>query len=299
MLTPEERRQRELVDGLRTDIRALAHSLDVYAQALKATETSRDASYQQAEDARVRAVVLEQIQAERNATEAKGKKKEWSSFEKGYLAVQVLLLLATAGAFGAAYWYARIADIQKNTMISQTPKIAKSADAAESAAKTASLTTRLDERAWLTIKYLPIPMSVGSRVSVPLTFENTGKTAAKNLVGVIAVSIIDADAVPDFTYVRGYYSWNSGYLSQGTQDTMSWNALDRKTRKDIILTGPENDAVRSGTRVITINGKIDYDDIFGIHHWVTFCQQSAAPVNGMRIKGTKECSAYDQIDSNQ
>jgi hypothetical protein len=149
MLTPEERRQRELVDGLRTDIRALAHSLDVYAQALKTANASRDATYQQAQEARTRVVVLEQIQTERNATDAKSKKKEWSGFEKGYLAVQILLLLATAGAFGAAYWYARIADIQKNTMISQTPIINKTAEAANAAITQSRNQFRQDQRPYL------------------------------------------------------------------------------------------------------------------------------------------------------
>jgi hypothetical protein len=119
MLTPEERHLKELIEGLRTDIRGLAHALDVHMQALKGSESSREASRQQTEEARIRAIVLEQVQAEREAAEAKSKKKKWSSFEKWYFAVQSLLFTATASAFGAAWWYASIADIQKNTMITQ------------------------------------------------------------------------------------------------------------------------------------------------------------------------------------
>lgn len=110
----------------------------------------------------------------------------------------------------------------------------RQAIAAEKSAEAAALTMRLDDRAWLVVRYAAIPMAVGSRISVPLIFENTGKTAAKNLISVISVSITRTDAKPDFTYTRGYYSWNSGYLPQSTPATIYWNALDTKSRKDII-----------------------------------------------------------------
>ena len=207
--------------------------------------------------------------------------------------------LLEIAAVGVAVWLAFLNRGVLNEIQEQTPKIIESADAAKRAADTAALTVRLDERAWLIVRYPAIPMNVGSRISVPLTFENTGKTTAKNLVGVIAVSITDAGAKPDFTYVRGYYSWNSGYLPQNTPDTQYWNALDRKTRKDIILTGPINDSVRSGKSVVTINGRIEYDDIFKVHHWIAFCEQTGAPTNGMQISGNADCAAYNQIDTNQ
>jgi hypothetical protein len=198
------------------------------------------------------------------------------------------LVLATFCTIGVGIWQARIYGGQLGAMRGQLdqmnkqfPEIKKSADAATSTAQTSALTMQLDERARLDIKYPAIQMNVGSRISVPLIIENTGKTEAKELRGTIAVYITEAGAIPDFTYVRGYYSWNSGYLPQGTPAVTYWNVLDRKTRNDVILTGPMNDAIRSGKEVVTIQGRIEYDDIFHVHHWVTFCQQGAGYTNGM------------------
>jgi hypothetical protein len=187
--------------------------------------------------------------------------------------------------------------IREATTQSKSSEIA--ANAAKRAADTASLTMRLDERARLRIGYPAIPMNVGSRISVPVTMENTGKTEARNLHGVIAVSVTMPDAVPDFTYIRGYYSWDAGYLPQGIVDTHTWNALNRTTREDIILTTEINNALRSATEAITINGRIEYEDVFRVRHWLKFCQQGAALQNGMPIRGSKECAAYNQSDDNQ
>lgn len=181
----------------------------------------------------------------------------------------------------------------------QTPKIAKSADATQSASQTATLTMRLGERAWLAVRYPMINLNVGSRISVPLVFENTGKTPAKNLKGVIRVTVIKASAKPDFSYTKGYYSWNSGYLSQTTTAPTNWNALDAKTRQDLILTQAILDAIQSGEQVVSVNGKIEYDDIFKIHHWLNFCQQAAGRPTGMTVSADSECTDYNQIDSNE
>ena len=188
---------------------------------------------------------------------------------------------------------------QLDQMNKQLPEIQKSANAASRSADTSAQTMRLDERARIDLKYPAIPMNVGSRITVPLVIENTGKTEAKKLEGTIAVTITKVNAVPDFTYKRGYYSWNSGYLPQGVAATTYWNALDRKTRDDLILTASMNESIRSGEEVITINGRIEYDDIFHVHHWVTFCQQGGGSPNGMQVSGTKECAAYEQTDENQ
>ncbi|MGA2713684.1 MAG: hypothetical protein ABSG41_11320 [Bryobacteraceae bacterium] len=191
MLTPEERHLKELIDGLRADIRALTHALDKHTQAFEGTESSRHASYQQTEEARIRAVVLEQIQAEREAAKTKSEKKEWSSFEKWYFAVQFLLFIATTSAFGAAWWYASIADIQKNTLISQTAEISTSARAADSAARTAAseLTQTkdafvIDQRPYVIEDGRPIFVGAIATLapSINVAIKDVGKTPARDTV---------------------------------------------------------------------------------------------------------------------
>jgi len=215
------------------------------------------------------------------------------------LAATLVMAVSTVAYthYSAKQW-----DTMNNTLLEikkQTPKLIESTEAAKRASETAALTMRLDERAWIVVEYAPIAMDVGSRVAVPLIFKNAGKTEARNLTGVISVSVTPANATPDFTYVRGYYSWNTGYLAQNTKAPTTWNALDRGTRQDFLLTDSANSALRSGKEVMTIHGRIDYDDIFRIHHWIKFCDQGGAPENGMQLRGNKACSDYNRTDDNR
>jgi len=314
MLTPEERRQRELVDGLRTDIRALAHSLDVYAQALKATETSRDASYQQAEEARIRAVVLEQIQTERNATEAKSKKKEWSSFEKGYLTVQILLLVATAGAFGAAYWYARIADVQKNTMISQgqtmdntlaetqkqTPIINRSADAADRAITQNTQAFKIDERARikLTIGEHGWSRDEGHPLVANYSYSNIGKTEAE-IIGMDrhVLLIPHTPGRPLNTDSMRFPA--TAPIGPGRQVIIIPPA---GTTPEYRITAfnhnfPEtmSPTIDRGEQLFASYGCIEYRDIFGDIHYTDFCNVRQPPPN-QNLYGTctYQCKREDK-----
>jgi hypothetical protein len=241
-------------------------------------------------------ILAEHKQAEANNT---------TNQEKHYR-VQKSLKRAAWCAFFAAAVYGGVAYWQKLTMDKtlreaqkQTPEISKSANAAKDAANTAATTMQLDERAWLAVRYPMIQLNVGSRISVPLVFENTGKTPAKNLAGVISVTVTDANATPDFSYARGYYSWDSGYLSQSTTAPTRWNALDARTRQDLILSKPILDAIQSGDKVVTVHGRIEYDDIFRIHHWLKFCQQAAGQPTGMTVSTNTKCTQYNQIDDNQ
>lgn len=185
--------------------------------------------------------------------------------------VQAALCIFTAMAFFAAAYYAYVARKQMH----------------------------LDERAWIVIEYPSIPLSVGSRISVPLTMKNTGKTPARKLNGVLSVSVLDVDDTPKFDYVRGYYAWSTGYLPQNVTDTRPWIALDKKTHADLVLSDDMYNALQSGHQLVTVHGRIDYYDIFDVPHRIIFCQQGGGPQNGMKPGGSKECSAYNNIDNNQ
>lgn len=91
----------------------------------------------------------------------------WRSRLKGFMKFGLEF-----GAIGVALWLAFLnrgvlTEIQK-----QTPKIAKSADAAKSAADTASKSLEVSERPWLSIE----DVSIGS----PLTFNNGGGLVSIN-----------------------------------------------------------------------------------------------------------------------
>jgi hypothetical protein len=189
------------------------------------------------------------------------------------------------------------AEVKKQTESAET-----SANASKSAAETSALTMRLDQRAWVIVKYPTIPLTIGQPIAVPLTLENIGKTLAKNISAVFAIYVTKRGETPDFVCAHGhsYYSFGpTGYFPPNIPDTERWFALSRKDSRTITLTKDMDDAIRDGKLAITIHGKIDYEDIFGTPHWVTFCQQGEANTEKTRTGGNDQCSAYNQADNNQ
>ncbi len=220
------------------------------------------------------------MERERKRAEGNSKKHKWTSFEKWYFAGQSLLLIATASAFGAAYWYAGIADIEKNVMVyQQTPEIIKSADAARSAAHTAQKTltqsaysSQIDQRAWVSV--LDISVEKPDPLSIKIVFMNTGKTPARKFV--IA-------AGGDIGVEKGHERRLSG--------------------SGVIAPGGKYSSFVAGNSSLAqspklaIHGRIDYVSIFGGEHWTTFCYH-LIPGNTETPNGFSPCESGNETDNN-
>lgn len=173
----------------------------------------------------------------------------------------------------------------------------QSADAAKKAADTAASALRLDQRAWIVVRYPTIPLNDGAPIVVPLTMENIGKTVAKHVRGDIAVYILKAGEDPDLNYGPGHthYSFGpTGSFIPNTPDVMNWIAI--REGKEIVLTPITHTEVVDGRSLITIHGRIEYQDIFGVAHWLTFCQETGGGVP--RASGCDKCATYNDNDAN-
>src|SRR5258705_11922534 len=53
--------------------------------------------------------------------------------------------------------------------------------------------------------------------------------------------------------------------------------------------------LKAGTAYILVYGKLEYDSVFGAHHWITFCQ-SSGPTD---FTHPKECVDYNDVDNNE
>jgi hypothetical protein len=143
----------------------------------------------------------------------------------------------------------------------------QSADAATSAAKTAEQTMRLDQRAWIAVTAINSkqPPQINQKFAYSVHFIDTGKTPASNVVVYPGDELIDKGQKPNFsisTPVR------LGVLSPGSERTYE-NGPVPATRKISTMTGGDLAVLR--TKTLSIHGKITYDDIFGCHHWITYC----------------------------
>jgi hypothetical protein len=117
------------------------------------------------------------------AVEQKSEDQKTSRFQRKSLCVQWCLFGATAAAFAAAAIYAHVASQQRDTMNAtlaeirkQTPAAIKSSEAATSAAKTASDSLEITQRAYLSIGEPRETLNGPVTWEVTIPVENYGHT---------------------------------------------------------------------------------------------------------------------------
>lgn len=290
MLTPEERRLKELIDGLRKDLHALTDALNKHTETFERSESSRNASDQQAEDARIRAIILSEVNRNRDHPETQQRKKEWSSFEKWYFTLQLFLFVATAAAFGAAYWYASVADIQKNDVIyKQTPKIIENANAATRTANTSETAFRLDERPWLGISDIAmIRPESGMNMEVDITFTNSGKTPALKVRGGNNYKI-------NPVYVFGPQAgWSTTYRDDPLNAVAPQAHMIRKI--DLRSDRFDLEAIAEAKQFVYFYGEITYEDIsHTFSGWTQFCVVVGKANIAPRVVGVSFCPDFNNM----
>ncbi len=128
-------------------------------------------------------------------------------------------------------------------------------------------TMRLDQRAWVAVTAVNSkqPPQIKQRFTYSVHFIDTGKTPASNVVIHAGDELLDKGQQPNFsldTPVR------LGVLSPGSERTFE-NGPVPTTRA--VNTMTEADLAVLKVKTLSIHGKITYDDIFGCHHWITYC----------------------------
>ena len=128
--------------------------------------------------------------------------------------------------------------------------------------------------------------------------ENIGKTIAKHITGKIAIYLTRSGNGPDLDYSPGHTHYEfgpTGVFIPGIPDTMNWIAI--RDGVQTTLTPEFHRAILEGKMLITVNGRIDYRDIFGEKHWLTFCQQTGGGIT--RASASEKCAAYNETDDQE
>lgn len=128
---------------------------------------------------------------------------------------------------------------------------------------------RKDQRAWMVVSDVKTIFVVGKPVELTISFKNTGKTAAKTDAIVIVSEILQGETYPNYTKESSKLTeltdQSKGIIPSlhGVSSTINATGepLSETLYKDVIT-----DKIR-----IYIHGIFKYDDIFGKHHWTTFC----------------------------
>jgi hypothetical protein len=167
-----------------------------------------------------------------------------------------------------------VSAFQIGFLVSANETATKAANAARDAVEATRDATRIDQRAWVSLKNVftdPKIPEVGKTIRFSVEFYNSGKTPARKLIGNAVVDPVAKGGEPNFSYT-GDKQIAAGYMAPNSMSNADlFPAISRSTGKPGPLTQPLFDGITNGDIILYVHGRIDYEDIFGLPHWTTFC----------------------------
>ena len=170
----------------------------------------------------------------------------------------------------------------------------ESAKAAKDSIDLARKNARFEQRAWLGFSFGNFKYTVDQPLDTPYQVTNTGKTPALNVKGMVVTHFIKKGDIPSFNYDHRTQV-NMGTMLPGVrQDSTSY--LLHSNVPEGLHVGPMKFSMQmyrqysSGTGYLIVYGNLEYDSVFGAHHWVKFCQTSGPTVY------TDQCADYNNVD---
>lgn len=201
------------------------------------------------------------------------------------------VILTTAGIFyQAGILHNTDKAIQVSAVATKDAALA-ARDAAEATKEAVEVTRdamRLDQRAWIAIRAItpvpPIP-EIGKTLGASVVIQNVGKTPARRVSSDIVLRPVASRDVLTFEYddskrrAVGTLSPNVTIASKADA-IVAQPAGTKGEFLPILLNQQFIDEISRNDLKIYFYGRIDYEDIFGVSHWLTFCTHLTAPFNG-------------------
>ena len=206
------------------------------------------------------------------------------------------LLLITSIVIAVIY-YGQLCQMKSATkateIAAQAAKV--SAQAASDGVKATQTSMRSEQRAWVGVGDIRGLPQVGQPWEVVAVFHNSGKTFAQNISGYAVHEPVKRGSQPTFSYTHDKKL--SGGLISPSADYHVRLILTRSkngTGQPAPLTQPLADAIASDELRVYVHGIINYDDVFGVHHWVSFCY-----FWDTETRGFGACSEHNDTDHNE
>jgi hypothetical protein len=169
----------------------------------------------------------------------------------------------------------------------------KAAKATKASVDLARKNAHFDQRAWLGISYGTYKYAVNEPFGVTFEVADTGKTPARNVNGMAVTYFLKAgEPVPPFSYDHRT-NVDLGTMLPGTKQAAISYLIPVGVPKQLIVSDSMVRAIKDKTGYILVYGRLEYDSVFGAHHWMTFC---ASNIEFIQPKG---CVDYNGVDSNE
>lgn len=175
---------------------------------------------------------------------------------------------------------------------------------------------RIDQRAWLGVKFTPVQPTPNIPFTWPLIINNSGKTPAKNIRAMVIIRYLPVATPIDFRTIEEmraagikqiestplWMAFRTGVLFPNDPTTVSQftyaQGMANKPVKDI-WDSTLQDQYAKGEIYIEMNGRFDYDDAAGNAHWTQICNILTFPGQTVPLETSKACVAHNNIDNNK
>ena len=165
-------------------------------------------------------------------------------------------------------------------------------------------TSRLEQRAWINVRSEGAVVNQDGPIDIPVEVSNVGRTPAIHLEGDIIATVMSPGEVLDTSYRAGHLRNHTvgGTLLPGVNQPptqfRAMRMLGNETAN--IRSSPQlADSINKGEQVIVVYGRLTYSDIFGVKHWITFCQSGSRNPLGKPIARVEGCAEYNQVDDDR
>jgi hypothetical protein len=210
-------------------------------------------------------------------------KSKWTE-----VAVVVLTLGIAIAAFWSAWMFQEQLEIAKQQLVASRNSTERM--------------IRFDQRAWIHIGVVNSQLVTNQPIDVPLVIGVIGKTPARKVNGDLVAQLIKPDEDPDFVYAPGHPRTHmpSFLILPNTDIHLTLNVLrDVPGQKNpsVVLFDREIQAkIEMQELILIIHGRLTYEDIFGVSHWLKFC--TTGTPNLRKALSTK-CNEYNDVDNNE
>jgi hypothetical protein len=147
-----------------------------------------------------------------------------------------------------------------------------------------------------------IPLQPNHALRCKYTITNVGKTGAYHLNIQMRSVIIGPQSDPVFTYPKNQTGGvSNSSLAAGhhipPNDDMT-NSVRNPDGTERIGTNKDFEDINAGRQDFMFYGKATLTDVFGVHHWMTFCSwYHQYPVDQLVNAGHPRCAEYNQRDT--
>jgi hypothetical protein len=254
--------------NVRNELAAIVERLETIEQKLAdLVHTISTAEERKAQNENQDAKVIAEIRFPESA------EREGRAEQKKQHRTQKFIAGAAWAAFLSASVYAGLAFFQLREMISTTDATYDAVHETRrnrlQAEKTFTATIdqfHLDQRAWVAVSDIRATnLAIGQPFVVTVVFKNTGKTPAEQMKVASVIDPVAEGQKPDFADPKAI---SRGLLPPNAEANVR---LDATSKSASGITEAGFDQVNAGKLVIYAHGRVTYDDVFGCHHWATFC----------------------------